>query len=99
MTTLHACEVRQLQFGSVAATVMANADANLSEVDLSGGSQSEHNAALHDVYRAFGQPHIDTNVHQIQSKWGLSAWVDRCGRAGVPHVAAPTHGALPTRAR
>jgi hypothetical protein len=91
-TALRACEIRQLQFGNVAATVVANSDASLSEVDVDGGSEAERHAATQSAYRAFGQPHIDTDVHQIQSKWGLSAWVDRCGRAAPPRVAVPTHG-------
>jgi hypothetical protein len=85
-STLHACEIRQTQFGNVAATLTANADASLGEVDLSGGSGGERRAALRDAYRAFGEPRVDTIVHPVQSKWGLNAWVDRCGHAVTPHL-------------
>ncbi|HEY3674432.1 MAG TPA: hypothetical protein VGK84_00410 [Candidatus Tumulicola sp.] len=85
-TTLHACEIRQTQFGDVAATVTANFDASLAGVDVSGGSQSERRAALRSAYRAFGQPRADTIVHPMQSKWGLNAWVDRCGHAVTPRA-------------
>jgi hypothetical protein len=86
ISTLHACEIRQTQFGNVAATVTANADASLAEVDLSGGSRGERRAALRDAYRAFGEPRADTIVHPVQLKWGLHAWVDRCGHAVTPQI-------------
>jgi hypothetical protein len=85
-STLHACEIRQTQFGNVAATVTANADASLAEVDLSGGSRGERRTALRDAYRAFGEPRVDTIVHPVQLKWGLHAWVDRCGHVVTPQI-------------
>ncbi len=90
-TPLNACEIRQTRFGNVATTLTANADGSLARVDVTGGTQDEKNDATQDVYRAFGQPQIDTNVHPIQSKWGLNTWMDRCGRTVPPRVAAPRH--------
>jgi hypothetical protein len=90
-SALHSCEVRQLQFGNVAATVSANMDASLAEVDVSGGTDDERRAATRSAYRAFGEPKVDTVVRPVQSKWGLNTWVDRCGRTVTPHVAAPAH--------
>jgi hypothetical protein len=87
-TALHACETRQVEFAGVDATVIANADASLAEIDLTGGSSTGRQSALHEAYKAFGKPHADTNVHSIQSKWGLTMLVDRCGRAFSPHRAS-----------
>jgi hypothetical protein len=85
MTALHACETRQVELDGVDATVIANADASLAEVDLADGSSTGRETALHDAYKAFGKPHTDTNVHSVQSKWGLPMLLDRCGRAFSPH--------------
>jgi hypothetical protein len=90
MTALHACETRQVEFSGVDATVIANADASLAEIDLTGGSSTGRESALREAYKAFGKPHADTNVHSIQSKWGLTTLVDRCGRAASLHPASLT---------
>jgi hypothetical protein len=84
-TALHGCETRQVQLAGVDATVIANADASLAEVDFVDGSSTGRQSALREAYKAFGKPHADTNVHSIQSKWGLTMLVDRCGRAFSPH--------------
>ncbi|MEO7201036.1 MAG: hypothetical protein ABI431_00305 [Candidatus Tumulicola sp.] len=87
-TALHACETRQVELAGVDATVIANADASLAEVDLADGSSTGRQSALREAYKAFGKPHSDTIVHSIQSKWGLTTLVDRCGRAFAPHPAS-----------
>jgi hypothetical protein len=92
-SSLHSCEVRQVQFGNVAAVVNANYDASLGEVDVSGGSEDERQSALRSAYHAFGEPRVDTIVHTVPSKWGLNTWADRCGRAVTPRVAIPQHDA------
>ena len=85
---LHACETRQVELAGLDATVVANADASLAEVDLTGGSSTGRQSAMREAYRAFGKPHADPNVRSIQSKWGLTMLVDRCGRAFSPHRAS-----------
>jgi hypothetical protein len=98
-STLHSCEVRDMQFGNVAATVTANQDASLAAVDMSGGSEDERRTALRSAYHAFGAPRVDTVVRPVQSKWGLSAWVDRCGRTVTPSAVITQHAANKSSSR
>jgi hypothetical protein len=81
---LDACEVRQVHYGNVAGSVTANADGTLAHFDPTSGTKEQRDAASQQVYQDFGQPQLDTKVRPIQNKWGLTAWLDRCGRASNP---------------
>jgi hypothetical protein len=38
-------------------------------------------------------------VRPVQSKWGLSAWVDRCGRTVTPSAVITQHAANKSSSR
>ncbi len=93
---LAACETRELTLGGADLVIAGNADGTLASVTVVRvANATDRKKALHAVRVAFGPALRDTAVIAHASKWGLTTWTDRCGRA----VAQPAPLRVPASPR
>lgn len=93
---LAACETRELTLGGADLVIGGNADGTLASVTVvKVANAADRKRALRDVRATFGPTVRDTAVIAHASKWGLTTWTDRCGRA----VAQPAPMRVPASPR
>ncbi len=89
---LRACETRELNIEGTDLVLQSNIDGSLASITIVHASDNDTlDRSIHEVRKAFGDPHRDTRTVTHQSKWGIVAVTDTCGRPVNP-LASPSPG-------